>query len=324
MSDKYRMRVLVTGGAGFVGSVLVPQLLWQGYKVTVLDKFLFGAESLAGVAEHEDLQLISGDITDPRAVKWAMEDCDVVVHLAAIVGFPACKKDATMAQSVNVGGTNLLAELTPKNVPLFFASTGSVYGEMSEICREDVAPVPLTIYGSTKLDAEKILLGRGNAVIYRFATGYGLSPRIRLDLLVNDFVYRALKERNLVVYEKDFKRTFIHVGDMARSFLFGINMIRNKGLEEMSDRMAGQIFNVGSEEQNLTKEEIAVKIKEIAPFYLHFANTGQKDEDVRNYAVSYAKIRGVGYKTEVSMEVGIQSLIKFFRVFDIHRPYSNV
>jgi len=307
-------RVLVTGGAGYVGSVLVPYLLASGYQVRVLDSLMHGIGGLLEQFNSDDFEFVKGDVRDASAVKKAAEDVDYVVHLAAMVGYPICKQNPDEAMAVNAGGTQVVASEVPKKVPIIFASTGSCYGNLEEVCKEDLPLQPKTLYAKSKMLAEQHLQKRGNFVIYRFATGYGISPRLRLDLMINDFVYKAVKEKNLVVYERQFQRTFIHVCDMARAFYYAV---------ESFDRVKDEVYNVGSEGMNLTKEYIARLIREKTPYYLHFADFG-KDEDVRNYEVSYAKINNAGWETIISLERGVEQLIKLFRVFEMPKMYSNV
>ena len=309
------MNILVTGGAGYVGSVLLPQLLEKDYQVRVLDNLMYGGLGLLPYFINKNFEFIRGDILDSDTVKESISDVDLIVHLAAIVGFPACRKRPELAKAVNVDGTVNIDECRSKSQPIIFASTISNYGAVETgICTEDTPLNPLTLYGETKTKAEQLLLDSGNVVVYRFATAVGLSPRLRLDLLVNDFVYQALKDKELIVYEKNFKRAFIHVTDMARAILFAI---------ENFERMADNCYNVGSEAMNFTKEEIAFLIKKKIDYYLHFADIGE-DPDKRNYKVSYQKIRSLGFETLVSMEEAIDELVKGLQAVDVGNIYSNV
>jgi nucleoside-diphosphate-sugar epimerase len=309
------MKVLVTGGAGYVGSLLVPMLLENGVAVRVLDSLRFGGGSLLPHFRNPRFTFVQGDIRDEATVQTALKGVDGVVHLAAIVGFPACKKEPSLAQETNVDGTiNLIKQRHPDQ-PIVFASTGSNYGHVENgICTEETPLGPLTIYGRTKTRAEELLREAGNVVIFRFATAFGLSPRLRLDLLINDFVYSALKRNFLLIYEKDFKRTFIHVHDMARSFMFALDHM---------DRMRDQVYNVGSENMNKSKIEIAHLIKERFDYFLEVAQNGE-DPDKRNYEVSYAKICAAGYHTTISVEDGIDEMIRGLRVIEVANPYCNV
>jgi len=309
------MNILVTGGAGYVGSDLVPSLLREGHRVRVLDNLTFGGRSMMTCFRNPHFELVKGDVRDRNIVRQSVKNMDAIIHLAAIVGYPACKKDARLAYEVNVEGTKNVNRARSKKQPVIFASTGSNYGAIvGDYCREDTPLHPLTDYGRTKTAAEKIFLKTGNAVVFRFATAFGVSQRLRLDLLVNDFVYRAVKERNLIIYEKHFKRTFIHVHDMTRSFIFALNHL---------GKMRDQVYNVGSEKMNFSKEDVARLIQKQFRYYLHFAEVG-KDEDQRNYEVSYRKINKLGYHTTISAEQGIKELIAAMQVVEIQNEYSNV
>ena len=309
------MRVLVTGGAGYIGCVLVPLLLENGYQVRVLDDLMYGGTGLLPHFRNPRFDFVKGDIRDVRTVEDAIEGCDIVIHLAAIVGFPACRKYPELAQTINVGGTEVISRAAGRERLILFGSTGSNYGALvDEICTEETPLNPLSLYGKTKTAAERYLLENNHTIAYRFATAFGASPRMRLDLLVNDFVYTALKLRYLVIYETHFMRTFIHVHDIARSFLFAI---------ENADRMRGQVYNVGSETMNYSKAQVCEKIRKKIDYYLHEAEVGQ-DVDKRNYQVSYQKISSLGYHTTITLEEGIDELVRGLQVLDMSTPYSNV
>lgn len=311
------MKVLITGGAGYIGSVLVPMLLEKGFQVRVIDNLLYGGHGLLYSYFNPNFEFINGDITNRESVKEAIKGTDIIIHLAAIVGYPACKKHIDLAKKVNTDGTRIICEERNENQQLHFASTGSVYGAINGPCTEDTQLNPLSIYGQTKKEAEDIIIESGNAAIYRFATAFGLSPRLRLDLLVNNFVYQAIKEKQLVVYEKNFLRTFIHVRDICSSFIFGIENFSN---------IKNEVYNVGNENMNFTKEELVRKISEKVEFYLHFADF-DGDEDKRNYFVSYEKIRNKGFYTQITLDrglnelhTGLSALIQYKSFF---LPYSN-
>jgi len=309
------MKVLITGGAGYVGSVLIPRLLSAGHHVRVLDNLMFGGHALLPFFSDTRFEFQKGSILDENAVRQATKGVDAIVHLAAIVGYPACKKHEQLAHDVNVIGSKIIEKNRDRNQLLVYASTGSNYGAVvGQVCTETTPLNPLTIYGTTKTQAELHFLAHPNTICYRFATAFGVSPRMRLDLLINDFVYQAVKTRNLIIYEKSFKRTFIHVIDMARSFMFAL---------ENAERMIGEVYNVGSEKMNYSKEDIANVVREKVDFYLHFADVG-KDEDQRNYEVSYEKINRLGYTTSISVEDGIAELIKAYQVIEVKNPYANV
>jgi nucleoside-diphosphate-sugar epimerase len=309
------VKVLVTGGAGFIGCVLVPELLRREYKVRVLDNLMYGGRGLIPCLLDKNFELVRGDVRDEQCLRNALKGVDLVVHLAAIVGYPACKKHPDLARTTNYDATVLLANVRSQDQPILFGSTGSNYGAIvGQVCTEETALNPVSLYGETKTQAEQRLVDSGNVVCYRFATAFGASNRMRLDLLVNDFVYQAVRNRNMTVYEKSFKRTFIHVRDIVRSFLFAIDNFA---------KVKDGIFNVGSDKMNYSKEEIAREVKKKVDYYLHFAEFGS-DEDKRNYEVSYRKIRALGFDTSISLEEGIDELIKVSSLLDIHNEYSNV
>lgn len=309
------MKILVTGGAGYIGSSLIPELLNAGHQVRVLDSLLFGQTALLPHFINENFEFIKGDIRDFDLVQKAVSGMDVIIHLAAIVGAPACKKDPKLAQEVNHFGTANINNARDISQKMFYASTGSVYGKVEDICREDSPVKPLSAYGETKLRAEEEVMGKGNAIAYRFATAFGLSPRLRLDLMPNDFVFNALKNRYLVVYDKTFKRTFIHVRDIVNAYLFGIANFES---------MKNEVYNIGSEKMNKTKEDVAKMIKEKLNFEILFVDKGIPDPDQRDYEVSYEKIRSKGFETKISFEKGIEELILGLQIVNITHPYSNV
>ena len=309
------MRILVTGGAGYVGSTLVPMLLEQGHRVRVLDSLKFGGAGLLPCCQNRFFELVKGDICDEKAVAKALDGVEAVVHLAAIVGYPACKKEPHVAHATNVEGTRTLLKLRKKDQKVLYASTGSIYGSVPDyVCNENTPRAPITLYGETKGAAEQMILDDGNSIAYRFATAFGVSNRMRLDLMPNDFTYQAVKNRNLIVYEGGFKRTFVHVRDMARSFIFA--------LEKWND-VKDEVYNVGHESMNFTKEDVARKILEHVDFYLHFAEVGN-DADQRNYEVSYEKIRARGFETTVDLDRGIQELARAAHLIEFQNPYANV
>ena len=294
--------VLVTGGAGYIGSALVPLLLDRGYHVTVFDKFEYGIFPLLSVASDSNLRIIKGDILNKAQLKAALTDeITAVVHLAAIVGYPACDRDQELAVQVNEVGTANVVELIQAHQKLVFASTGSCYGAVDGICTEETNISPLTLYGRTKARAEKIVATK-NAVVLRLATLFGVSHRMRLDLLINDLTHRSLTERNIDLYEGNFRRTFLHVRDAANAFYFAISKY---------DQMKGQVFNVGDESMNMSKEDAARKIVQMMPYQCTLNLAGQgEDRDKRDYEVSYEKVKLIGFRSTISLEEGIEELVK--------------
>jgi len=299
-------KILITGGAGFVGTLLTKALLDAGYQVRVLDNLMYNQTSHLPFFINKNFEFIRGDIRDIKTVEQALKDVDVIMHLAAIVGVPACNRNPELARAINVDGTKNINLLRNSNQTLIYASSGSNYGKIEGICTEKSQINPVSLYGITKSQAEKDIMERGNAVALRFATGFGVSPRFRFDsLLINDFVYQAHKNRYLVLYERKARRTFIHVMDMVNSYLFTLKNL---------DKMKNEIYNVGSEKMNATKEEIALKIKEKMNINLFFGEISE-DEDKRDYEVSYEKIRNIGFETKISLDEGIDELIKAFKNF---------
>lgn len=309
------MRILVTGGAGYVGSTLVPMLLEQGHKVRVYDMLKFGGHGLLPCCQNRYFELMRGDVCDRDGLKKALDGVDAVVHLAAIVGYPACKKEPQLAQATNVDGTRNLLDLRRPDQKVIYASTGSVYGSIPDyVCNENTPTGPITLYGETKAAAETMVLEAGNSVAYRYATAFGVSNRMRLDLMPNDFTYQAVKNRNLIVYEGGFKRTFVHVRDMARSIMFAL---------DKWDSMKDDVYNVGHESMNFTKEEIARQVLKHVNYYLHFAEVGT-DADKRNYEVSYEKIRAKGFETTIDLDRGIAELARACNLIEFQNPFANV
>ena len=308
------MKVLVTGGAGYIGTSLIPQLLEAGHHVRVFDALLFGGDQLLPFFQNRRFEFMKGDIRNTEEVKGAVRGQDAIVHLAAIVGYPACRKDPVLAAEVNVGGTRTLASALSRQQLVIVGSTGSNYGAVEYICTEDTPLNPLSLYGQTKTIAENHLLENCSTIAFRFATAFGLSPRLRLDLLVNDFSFKAVTQQYLVVYEADFMRTFIHVRDIGRALMLAL---------DNADRMRGEVYNVGSEHMNLSKRDVCDLIQKKVSCYVHYAEFGE-DADKRNYVVSYEKIKKLGYDTAISVEEGVSELVKGFQVLGFKSPYSNV
>lgn len=306
--------ILITGGAGYIGSVLVPELLKEGHKVCVYDSLLFGGNGLLPYFRNPNFTFVKGDIRDTKKLKPLLEDKDIIIHLAAIVGYPACSRNPELTKEVNLDATKNLVDMVRDDQYILFGSTGSNYGAVKDICTEESPLTPLSLYGETKTEAEKYIMDNCNATAYRFATAFGSSPRLRLDLLVNDFVCKAIRDKYIVVYESHFMRTFIHVYDIARSFIHAINNQKT---------MQGNVYNVGSNKMNCSKKDICDLIKEKTDYYLHLADF-DGDADKRNYIVSYDKISETGFDTTISLKDGINELVGSVNCIKFDNPYSNV
>jgi len=301
------LRILVTGGAGYVGSVLCERLLAEGHYVTVLDNLLYQQNSLFHLCANPRFEFFHGDARDEVLMRQVTKGADVLIPLAAIVGAPACDRDPLLARSVNLEAIRLLNQLRSSAQLIVYPTTNSGYGTKTGdvFCTEETPLEPISLYGQTKTQAEQELLQTPNVVTLRLATVFGVSPRMRLDLLVNHFVYAAVTDGYIVIFEKDFKRNYIHIRDVADCFLYCI---------ENSKRMAGRPYNAGLDAANLSKEELALSIKQHVPrFYIHFAEVGS-DPDKRNYVVSNQRLREAGFEAKRSLDEGILELLKGYRM----------
>ena len=308
-------RVLITGGAGYIGSILTPALLAEGFHVTVLDAFRFGQTSLLECCAHPDFDVIRGDCRDETTLRGAMKEADYILPLAAIVGAPASKDDVIAATTLNLDAVKLLLSLRSREQRVIFPCTNSGYGigEHGSFCTEDSPLRPISLYGKTKVEAEAAVLAAGNGLSLRLATVFGVSPRMRLDLLVNDFVHRAVTDRAVLVFEGRFKRNYIHVRDVARAALHAM-----RNFEGMKERP----YNVGLSDANLSKLELCVKIRQAIPEFVYVEAPIGEDPDKRDYIVSNERIEATGYKPEHSLEMGIRELKKAFQILKARR-YAN-
>ena len=301
------LRILVTGGAGYLGSVLCERLLDAGHHVTVLDSLLYQQNSLFHLCANPRFEFVHGDARDNSVVGGLAKDADALIPLAAIVGAPACDRDPLLARSVNLEAIRLLNRVRSSGQLIVYPTTNSGYGTKTGdvFCTEETPLEPISLYGQTKTQAEQELLQSPNVVTLRLATVFGMSPRMRLDLLVNHFVYAAATDGYLVIFEKDFKRNYIHIRDVADCFLYCI---------ENSNRMASRAYNAGLDAANLSKQELALSIKKHVPkFYVHFAEVGS-DPDKRNYIVSNQRLREAGFEAKRSLDEGIVELLKGYRM----------
>jgi len=297
------MKILVTGGAGYIGSVLVPKLLESHYKVTVIDNFFFNQKSLDNLKNHKNFSLIKGDASDKNLIKKILENnFDLIIPLAALVGAPLCDKMPKLAKEINERSVEYIINNVDVKTKIILPTTNSGYGIGKEniACNEESDLNPISIYGITKVNAEKFVLDRGNSISLRLATVFGMSPRMRLDLLVNHFVSKAVNKERLDIFEGHFKRNFVHIQDVARVFLFFI-----KNFEKYKNNA----YNFGLEEANLSKIELAQEIKKEIKDFNFIINEIAKDPDKRNYIVSNKKILNTGFKFEYSLNKGIKELI---------------
>lgn len=300
-------RILITGGAGYIGSILTPFLLRHGYHVTIIDNLMYKQTTLLDCFGDPNFVFIKGDASSEKVMKPLLDDADAIIPLAAIVGAPACAMSPALSKIVNFDAIKTILNNTTESQKILFPNTNSGYGigESDQVCTEESPLNPVSLYAKLKVEIEKELLDSKRAVCFRFATVFGVSPRMRLDLLVNDFTYRAVHDRSIVLFEQHFKRNYIHVRDVAEAFLFGINHY---------GRMCGQAYNVGLSDANLNKRELCETIKKFVPeLYIHHAEIGE-DPDKRNYIVSNKKLEELGWKPQHTLEKGIQELISAYRI----------
>lgn len=308
--------ILVTGGAGYIGSILVPMLLNEGYIVTVVDNFLYGQNSLLDVCADKNLTIVRVDARDEKVMRAHIKNADIIIPLACLVGMPLCEQKPIEARTTNLGAIQLILKLRKKNQKILFPTTNSGYGigEKGKYCTEKTPLRPVSLYGKLKVEAEKEILKKGNTITLRLATVFGASPRMRRDLLVNDFVYRAVNDRALVLFQADFKRNYVHVRDVARAFLHCIDNFES---------MKNQAYNVGLSEANISKRELCGAIKkEIPDFYFTEAKVGE-DPDKRDYIVSNEKIESTGFAPQYSLQDGIMELVKGYQVIKENK-YANI
>ena len=308
--------VLVTGGTGYLGSILCEHLLDAGYKVTAVDTLLFGQNSNFHLCANPNYNFVFGDVRDEKLMGRLVKDADVIIPLAALVGAPACDRDPWMTRAVNHDAIKFINRLRSKDQLMVYPTTNSGYGTKSGDvqCTEESALEPISLYGQTKVAAEQEVLESQNGITLRLATVFGMSPRMRIDLLVNHFVYAAFTDGYIVIFEKDFKRNFVHVRDVADCF---VHCIQN------SKKMVGRPYNVGLDSANVSKEQLALKVKEIVPnFVVTFSELGS-DPDKRNYVVSNQRLREAGFEAKRSLEDGIRELLKGYQMLR-RSPLRNV
>jgi nucleoside-diphosphate-sugar epimerase len=308
--------ILVTGGAGYLGSTLVPMLLANGHRVTVLDNFMFKQNSLAQICHDPNFDVVQDDCRNEATMKRLVAKADIVIPLAALVGAPLCNADQIGAETINREAVKMICRLAAASQRIILPNTNSGYGigAKDSFCTEDSPLNPITLYGRTKVEAERAVMERDNSISFRLATVFGMSPRMRVDLLVNDFVHRAVFDRAVVLFEAHFKRNYIHVRDVARAFLHAIDNF---------EAMKGQSYNVGLSDANLSKAELCQRIQKHLPKFVYLEAPIGEDPDKRDYIVSNSKIEATGYAPAHSLDAGIQELIKGFRMIR-NTQYGNV
>ncbi len=310
------MKILVTGAAGYIGSVLVPELLKNDHAVIALDNFMYNQSSLLDCCYNNNLTIIRGDTRDKDLIQKCMKTIEAVFPLACLTGAPLCKQNPIEAQAIIVDAIRMMLDLRSKEQTIIFPTTNSGYGigQKDKFCTEETPLKPISLYGKLKVEAEKILLDAKNCITLRLATAFGVSPRMRLDLLVNDFTYRAVNDRFIVLFEPHFKRNYIHIRDVAKAFIHSLNNF---------EQMKNEFYNVGLSDANLSKWELCEEIKKQVPdFYFVEAKIGE-DPDKRDYIVSNEKIEKTGYKPHVSLQEGIAELVKGYRVVK-RNQFANI
>ena len=308
--------ILVTGAAGYLGCILIPKLLERGHKVIALDNYNRGDTALAHVAADPNFEPVRGDARDEDVLKDLVAKADVAIPLAALVGAPLCKQDPIAAKTTNLDAIVTLIKLMGKDQQIVYPTTNSGYGigQKGVFCTEETPLNPISLYGVTKVDAEKAVLDSGNGVTLRLATVFGMAPRMRIDLLVNDFTYRAVTDRAVVIFEGHAKRNYIHVRDVAKAFIHALDNF---------ETMRSEPYNVGLSSANLSKLELCEKIAEYVPGFVPLQAPIGEDPDKRDYIVSNEKLEKTGWFPDHTIDMGIQELIRGYRMIRNGR-YSNV
>ncbi|MFH0791004.1 MAG: NAD(P)-dependent oxidoreductase [Candidatus Omnitrophota bacterium] len=310
------MKILVTGGAGYIGSVLVPELLRQKHEVIVIDSFIYNQTALLDCCFDKNFTLIRGDARDKKLISESVKKADAIFPLACLTGAPLCDYDPLNARSTNLDAVQIILDAASREQMVIFPNTNSGYGVGSDelFCTEQTPLNPISLYGRLKVEAEKAILDRGNSITLRLATVFGISPRMRLDLLVNNFTYRAVNDRFIILFEAHFKRNFIHIRDVANAF---IHCLKN------FNTMKNQTYNIGLSDANLDKWQLCEEIKKQIPdFYFVEAEVGE-DPDKRNYIVSNERIERTGFKPKVSLQEGITELIKGYKIIKM-KQFANI
>lgn len=310
------MKILITGGAGYIGSVMIPRLLEVGHAVTVLDNFMFRQNSLSDACRYDLFNVIRGDARDEALVKSLLKNADVIIPLAALVGAPLCKNDPIGTLTTNQNAIEMLCKNVSSSQRILMPVTNSGYGigAKDQYCTEESPLNPISLYGVTKVKAEQVVLDRPESITFRLATVFGMSPRMRIDLLVNDFVYRAVTDSSVVIFEGNFKRNYIHIQDVANVFLYAI--------ENFND-MKGRPYNVGLDDANLSKLELASVIQKHLPKFTYLEAPIGEDPDKRDYIVSNARLASTGFRTAWSLDRGIKELVKGYTILR-DSVYANI
>ncbi len=309
-------KILVTGGAGYIGSIMVPELLSKGHEVTVLDSFMYQQNSLAQVAADPKFKVYNGDVRNEKLVRDLVAKNDIIIPLAALVGAPLCSKDPLAASSINRDSAINIFKTASKDQWVLMPTTNSAYGtsEKGTVCTEDSPLFPMSLYAKDKVEVEKALMDRPNSISYRLATVFGMPPRMRIDLLVNDFTYRAVYDKFVVLFEAHFKRNYVHVRDVVKAFVHGMDNF---------EAMKNQIYNVGLSDANLSKAELCTVIQRHIPSFVFLEAPVGEDPDKRDYIVSNDKIEKTGFRPEFRIDRGIEELIKGFTMIK-NTKYGNV
>lgn len=310
------MKILLTGGAGYIGSILTQLLLEEGHEVVIVDSFMYSQTSLLHLARHPKLKIIRGDVRNHELIGSLLKESDVIIPLAALVGAPLCSRDPESARGINYEAIRFVLKKRSASQRIIFPTTNSGYGVGEEglFCTEESALRPVSLYGRLKVDIEKEILDSGNSITFRLATVFGVSPRPRIDLLVNDFTHRAIRDRFIVLFEPHFKRNYISVQDAAFAFIHGLQNF---------DKMKNEPYNVGLSDANISKLELCHEIKKVVgEFDITVSEIGE-DPDKRNYIVSNDKIEATGFKPQVSLQQGIEELVKVFKFLQTGR-FSNI